>query len=1055
MAAEQPGETLARSGDAFIREIGDAWTFATSKVQKRVQMRNGHVALVSFKNVAANHEYIEGPSDLFEFEIDGRKVTGQSGNWTVENVKAEKQDQGELLLKLVMRGQNVEVTKNYLVYPDESIIQEWLEIKNVSGHPLTLSDPSFLQMSILQREVPQIDFSYMTGGMCFFGSWILKTLPLGAGFARNFDASDPPECLPGGNCPKAWAMGTSIYAPIQVYFDRKTRDGVFVGWDYMGRWASQVGNYENGSVNVTLKVMGYKKVLFPGEIVETPKAFTGTFESNLDEMGNQLLDYQYRYKWDYTRQDYFPAIQMLGYWWNGASDYDPRHHGEDVEPVSTFRKVFRMADVMRSVGADIYWRDYGWWDIAGDWNGPDFQETGRYLAKYGMRQTIYTIVYNAQQGSKVVTDHLDWVVRRRSHTAGEYYLDQSKPGVTDWELNLLNKQVREWGAFEWRKDDRPLYVAGDDYTPMPAQDQNFRHLLRTFLDENPRNAFHGCSGGGNDIGYEMLRMAAAWQYSDGCVGRYRDYYTSYLFPPDKLMNMPDNWDPAKYNKEEWRGLLWSSFPTTGDTLDPDKLEGLRVLIDIYHYLAKEGVVGRWVKIYHPPVSGDSPDWYLQRMSRDNQRGIIMPGHAMKAPIKIFPRGLLPEAKYNISFQESREIQERSGSDLMSNGISFQTVPDGELIYLNLPMHPGSNADKEPPSPPSNIIKTLGTNMGYNGVELTWHPGTDNNWISYYQIFRNGAAIDKVAKGTYYFDHSAGGDLGARYEVAGVDGSGNASPRVEALGVSEPPAVVLDDASTELKYTGSGWKHESSLPAVFQGTQSETRLGGDAMELAFHGNRITWYGRLGSAMGRADVYIDGIPDRTVDTYDADEIPNLPVYSRAFEAAGDHRIKIEARGDHEWHATDSWVEIDGLQIGNSSYRVVEDMPGNGIDYSGSGWKHSLGWNQASAMSISWTDQPGDSAEYSFTGTGVTWIGKLCPACGLAEVSIDGALTSHVDTYAPDFHLFRADDQGGWQTPVFEKSWPEAGPHTIRVVVSSLKNMLTPGHRIYIDSLQISGQ
>ena len=31
---------------------------------------------------------------------------------------------------------------------------------------------------------------------------------------------------------------------------------------------------------------------------------------------------------------------------------------------------------MRRVGGDVYWRDYGWWDIAGNWQGPDFAEAG-------------------------------------------------------------------------------------------------------------------------------------------------------------------------------------------------------------------------------------------------------------------------------------------------------------------------------------------------------------------------------------------------------------------------------------------------------------------------------------------------------------------------------------------------------------------------------------------------------------------------------------------------------------------------------------------------------
>ena len=46
---------------------------------------------------------------------------------------------------------------------------------------------------------------------------------------------------------------------------------------------------------------------------------------------------------------------------------------------STYRKVFRLADMMREVGADVYHRDWGWWDRAGDWNGPDFRTMGDYL----------------------------------------------------------------------------------------------------------------------------------------------------------------------------------------------------------------------------------------------------------------------------------------------------------------------------------------------------------------------------------------------------------------------------------------------------------------------------------------------------------------------------------------------------------------------------------------------------------------------------------------------------------------------------------------------------
>jgi len=45
----------------------------------------------------------------------------------------------------------------------------------------------------------------------------------------------------------------------------------------------------------------------------------------------------------------------------------------------------------------------------------------------------------------------------------------------------------------------------------------------------------------------------------------------------------------KYDKATWRGLLSSNFDMTGDTWDPDKLEGIRELIDIYHYSATQAL----------------------------------------------------------------------------------------------------------------------------------------------------------------------------------------------------------------------------------------------------------------------------------------------------------------------------------------------------------------------------------------------------------------------------------------------------------------------------------
>ena len=712
---------------------------------------------------------------------------------------------------------------------------------------------------------------------------------------------------PGAEEGYAFREGSSTYVPWYAMLAKDTRDGVVIGWDYIGHWVSSFQRNADGSVAVVLKVAGYKQTLEPGKSVITPKAFVGLFHNDLDEAGNEVLDWQYRYLWDYTRDGWFPAIRMLGHWYKGSCWDTPGMGwvGGNPDLESTFRKVFRIADLMRYVGGDVYHRDHGWWDRAGEWNGPDFRTTGNYLRKSNMGQLIYAFLYTVDRQSKVAKEHPDWVI-------GET-LDMSKPEVVEFMKRQLDEFYDRWGVFEWRNDSTPTSPRnGVDDTPLLGQDAGLRKVIHDFLDKHPDCAFQAVNGGGKCAGYDYARFSSSLSFSDGNVGILCNYYASLLLPPDKTSDIPDKWDPNKYDKATWRGLLAINFDMTGDTWDPAKLEGVRELIDIYHYLHKQGVVGRWVRVYRPQIVGDDRTMYLQRMSGDRRRGIIIPKRPARGAITIKPKGLLPAETYTVTFHESDVMQQRSGANLMECGIALEKMAPGELIYLNLPLHPGNKLDKDPPTVPGDVKKQLAENMGYPGVELTWKPGSDNNWVSYYEVFRNDMPIDRVAKGAYYFDHSAGADMAAKYEVRTVDGAGNASGKAVAAGAEAKPAHIVDDTkNAAIAYSGE-WQSQTALQPAHAGTLSSSKQQGATCSLTFEGKRILWFSKLGANAGKAAVSVDGSPVEIIDTYSADDIWGVCMYRKEFPTAGRHKLQITVLGQHHPRAKDSAVAIDGFRI-----------------------------------------------------------------------------------------------------------------------------------------------
>ncbi len=986
-AAQITTQRSAKSdSDGYIRREGMTWVIGTSKVEQKVRLEAGRFGLTSFQNKLAAREYKTGSSepDQIRLTIDGVDTTSTAWHWTFVGEETQHLSQGEIQLDIRLKGGPVEVTKHWLIYPHTAIIHEWVTVKNISQQSVRVQNPFFLNTRVLGTAIDNVELAYMSGGGNYNGSQLLKTEKMHQGYSRTLDSQIGVQ---KGNY--------SAYLPFLLLRQLPANDCLVVGWDYMGHWVLQVGEPNGEQIGVSLNVAGYDASLQPGEQIESPKSFTAAISGDLDDIGNQILDWQYKYLWDFTNPEYFGKTRWAVDWpdpWVGdggtpSADNWGRRLSLDL----------RYTDLLRETGGDILWDDAGWYDSWGNWNGPDWRLATNYLRKHGMRWSLWLPCFLTTPESEVAQQHPEWRI------PGEFAFEQSIPDTRLWQEKLLDKGVDKWQDFQWRYDIAPAAAADD--TKLLGSDQQFRKLLQDFKVAHPNSGIDACDGGGRWISYDIARFAESGEYTDGGVGPYSGYYTSLLVSPDKLHNVSD-FDHTYYNASSDRTHLALNPTWYRDPGDGADLENIRKDWELYHYFLACGVVGRWSHVFRPNVTGDDPIWYFQRMNPNGSAGVIITKHAktgtgyilvsrpvsntdgdhfeggptqmaqvfttdvatpdtgiysdpidheyryygvpgecfgplnfrystaqgeesfvtqvekpglsnkvgtqffgmsfqaganpltitelgqfnsrnnrgvysisllresdktvlasvtldmsralvdsrgfkyakldkpvqlepgLDKPITVYPRGLQPDQMYTVQTYHSQFRTQQSGKILMAKGVQLPSVAPGELIFLNLPEYPGSGADKARPLPPSNVTKRVGTNIGAQGIEVSWSVASGQDWISYYEVLKDDHLIGRSAKGTFFFDHSSGArsHLDRNYQVRTVDGNGNRSALVEAHAISGEPERHEPLGEFWPTQGRDGWSYE------------QTSDGASYQELTWKGGGYEGYW-TGSGLGR--------------------------------------------------------------------------------------------------------------------------------------------------------------------------------------------------------------
>ncbi len=794
------------SEDAYVRlESGTgeqrSWVLGTARVEKRLSLQEGRFALVSFLNKRTDSEYLQnGGSPEFCLPVGSELRTGLEGNWKLLEENTHKGKQGELELTLKLEREGIRVVRHYIVYPGTGIIREWTSVENRSSQPVALNSPFFFTTTVLSSAAHSgLTLVHFTGGYHLPDSQRLVTLQVDADYAHEF--SSP--------------YGAINHMPLMILSPEGASHGLFFGWDYLGPWSAPLGSYLGRDFHCGLRLDQYQRTLAPGETLELPQAFAGVFTGDLDDLGNEMLDWQYAFAWDHKHPDYFAQPRI-------AVDFPTPWvaEGGTVENWSCRLALdLYFTDLARYLGAGVLWDDAGWYDEWGSWNGPDFGLVTDYLRQHTMTHLVWLPTFISRPGSQVARDLGDDIALPSGVWGYEAGVDQSRPEATAWQRHLLDRKVSQWGGFQWRLDGAP----GWGLDPLAA-DQEFRRLVRSFLTDHPDCALDaGSLGGASLMGVDLARYACSFEVTDGDgVRDHSGYYGSMIVPPDLW-----HWIILAARSQErrkhydvrldrmhlrlhpvWFGDPGTTIPyckhNTSTDYPAEAITGLRAQSladlekirrdwDLYAYLRRQGVVGRWSHVFRPKVDGDAAVLYFQRMDRAGLKGIILTTRSWEHPeqgppgaVRIFPKGLVPEATYDVRFDFDANVYQSSGNSLLAEGILMETLQPGEIIYLNLSRRPGAGTDNTPPDAPRDVRQRVADYVFTQGVAVSWEPATDDNWLSGYQVFRigpDGAATDlgRVSRGTFLFDRSAPASLltQCHYEVESIDGDGNTSERTRS------------------------------------------------------------------------------------------------------------------------------------------------------------------------------------------------------------------------------------------------------------------------------------
>ena len=450
------------------------------------------------------------------------------------------------------------------------------------------------------------------------------------------------------------------------------------------------------------------RVLAPGETVKSPETHLLLMHGDLDQV-IQTLHYHVRH---YVLPPLPPGRRSL---------VEANHRGYIVNHESE-EGLKNEVDIAAHIGADTFVVDAGWfgpepnewWNNVGDWHAGawlpnDLNPVREYARKKGMLFGLWVEIESVGSAAKLRTEHPDWIATRNGEPVAKgRQLDFANPEVAAWAESEIARIIKKYDLDLFRIDYnhsveeggnrmKDGFLENTEWRHVEALYAIFDHLRKQF----PNVIFQNCAGGGGRLDYGIMQRFHNTELSDWLRaprGLKIMNGMTWVLPPEILLrtfgtesggleedgDLNLQLDAVMVARPIFRGIS----PTLPE-LDP--ILGKKIIEDVDLYKRTVYPIMANGLVYHPtpvlPMMEPSPWVVLEYGAPDRTKevvGLFRTSQSGNPVYRFEPRGIDLSRNYSVHFENSGEVVEMSGSQLLQNGVPVRLDDNltSELLILD-------------------------------------------------------------------------------------------------------------------------------------------------------------------------------------------------------------------------------------------------------------------------------------------------------------------------------------------------------------------------------------